>query len=406
MARRAGARVAPPSTASRAVAAAASASDRPGRAATASRSPTTVAASAMPSAIADAVAPRGIIAELVARARPGDDRTGPAIRGCRGGPDPGLPGSRRGRYASGVQRPAIRLFLPVAVALVLAPRAARAQDECDDDTLVRAPLEVTPSVGAQGVTIDAPVVVRYSRGYFGPDGPGGPGGDPPETLIRVGVCPADTRCSVPCDLDAEATPVDGSVQVLGDRLFFLPDGGLADDRVYVGTATGLDRPLDFRFCSSDGVDRSPPSAPLFLDARPDESGTSCELPDGGRRIGLRYEPSSDDGPLGSIEYLLYLTRGPGIAAPELRDRVRNSSSEEALLRLLLTRDEAAEPVCVVVYAVDGVGNVSEATPEECVDPLTTAAFQPLCSARPGTRGAGVVGLAALALAALVLRRRR
>lgn len=305
-----------------------------------------------------------------------------------------------------MQRHAIRSFLPIAVALAVAPQVARAQDECDDDTLVRAPLEVTPSVGAQDVTLDAPVVVRYSRGYFGPDGPGGPGGDRPEEMIRVGVCPAETRCAVPCDLDSEATPIDGTVQVLGDRLFFLPDGGLADDRVYVGTAAGLDRPLDFRFCSGAEVDQGPPTAPIFLEARPDESGTSCALPEGGRRIGLRYQPSLDDGPLGSIEYLLYLTRGPGIAAPELRDRVRNSSTEEALLRLLLTREEAAEPVCVVVYAVDGLGNVSEAAREQCVDPLTTAAFQPLCSAAPGTRGAGPFALAGLVVAALAIRRRR
>lgn len=289
----------------------------------------------------------------------------------------------------------------VLLAAFFLATAGRARAQCDGD-LVRGPLEVTPSVGAQGVTLDAPVIVRYSEGYFGREGPD----DPPETLIRLGLCPADTACGIPCDLDRDATPVPGTVQVVGDRLFFQPDDLLEERRAYVGTALGLDRPLDFRFCAGRRPDASPPTAPQFVEATPDITGESCALPEGGRRIGLRYRPSTDDGPGGSIEYLLYLTRGAGIDEPVLRDRVRNTSSDEALLRLLLTRAESAEPVCVRVFAIDGVGNLSDATPEECVDPLTSAAFQPLCSARPSAPLAAWTALPLAALALLAVRRYR
>lgn len=298
----------------------------------------------------------------------------------------------------------MRVALLVFACLSLAG-AARAQD-CDDE-VVRGPVEVTPSVGAQAVTLDAPVIVLYSAGYFGPEG--GPG-DPPETLIRVGVCPLDTGCGVPCDLDAEASPVPGTVQVIGDRLFFQPDDLLDERRQYVGSAGGLDGALDFRFCAGRALDARPPAPPQFVEATPDVSGESCALPDGGRRIGLRYRPSTDDGPLGSIEYLLFLTRGAGVDEPQLRDRFRNTSTDEALLRLLLTQEESAEPVCVRVLAVDGVGSISEPTPEECVDPLTAAAFQPLCAVDPGAarhgRGSLLLAAAALAIGLRVVRRSR
>lgn len=300
------------------------------------------------------------------------------------------------------QRSAALLVLSLGIAL--SARASAQDDPCDDDTsLARKPREVTPASGASGVTIDAPVVVLYSRGYFGPEGPG----DAPETLLRVVRCPSDTLCALGCMAD-EGVDVPGTVQVIGDRLFFLPDGGLEPGSTYVGRATGADDVLDFRFCTGRLPDDGPPQLGGFLDAQPAETTAACVLPEGGRLIGLRWGQATDDGPPGSIEYFLYLTRANGVDAPELRDRLRNYASPEVTLNLRLDAEEAAEPVCVRLFAMDGIGNLSEASPEQCFDPQTTAAFQPLCAAAApgaGPTGPGALGGLGLVLAVLGLRRR-
>ncbi|AKF08222.1 hypothetical protein DB32_005371 [Sandaracinus amylolyticus] len=295
--------------------------------------------------------------------------------------------------------------LAVALALVGAPGAALAQDDpCVDDTSpARRPVEVTPSVGAFNVTLDAPIAVRYSRGYFGPDGPG----DDPATLLRIVRCPADVECSAGCSA-ADGEDVAGRVQVIGDQLFFFPDGGFEPSRAYAGRAGGIDESLDFRFCTGVTVDNGPPVLGEFLDAEPSESTAECVLPEGGRLVGLRWEQATDDGPPGSIEYMLYLTRAAGVNAPQLRDRVRNYASREITLNLRLDALEASEPVCVRVFAADGVGNVSEPSDERCFDPLTDAAFQPLCAvSAPGSARAMPWALAgfALVLGVIVARRR-
>jgi hypothetical protein len=291
-----------------------------------------------------------------------------------------------------------------AFAWAVAPAArARAQDDCNVE-VPRAwrPEEITPASGAGGVTLDAPIVVRYSRGYFGPEGPG----DDPRTLVRVGRC-EPASCAVRCSL-RDAVPVEGTVQVLGDRLFFLPAGGLAPGTRYVGVATGVDGEITFEFCSGTRLDVRAPTTPRLIAIEPAETRPLC--PEGGSKVDVRIAPAEDDGPAGSIEYLLYLTRGRGIVAPELRDRYRNFSTDEVTLHLILAAEEASEPVCVQVFATDGVGRISEPTTERCVDPLTSAAFQPLCAVVPGVRQGVlprwlVLGLAALAgLAALRLRR--
>ncbi|MDQ3036069.1 MAG: hypothetical protein M3Y87_26950 [Myxococcota bacterium] len=303
----------------------------------------------------------------------------------------------------------MRLAAPPAalvaiVFLLVAPRVSAQEDPCDDGgTLAREPIEITPTVGANGVTIDAPIAVLYSRGYFGPDGPG----DPPETLMRVVRCPPATPCSLGCMAD-EGVDVPGTVQVIDDRLFFLADGGLEPGTAYVGRASGVDRALDFRFCTGELPDMEPPRLGGFLDAEPAETTAACVLPEGGRLIGLRWEQASDDGPPGSIEYLLYLTRANGVEEPILRDRLRNYASPEVTLNLRLDAEEAAEPVCVRMYAIDGVGTLSEGSPEQCFDPLTSAAFQPLCTvSAPGSGRAalGAVGLVCAALALFAIRRR-
>lgn len=289
--------------------------------------------------------------------------------------------------------------------LTIAPGARAQEDPCDGGgTLAREPIEITPTVGANGVTIDAPIAVLYSPGYFGPDGPG----EPPETLMRVVRCPSGTPCGIPCAAD-EGVDVPGTVQVVGDRLYFLADGGLDPATTYVGRATGVDRALDFRFCTGALPDMEPPRLGGFLDAEPAETTAACVLPEGGRLIGLRWQQATDDGPPGSIEYLLYLTRANGVEEPILRDRLRNYASPEVTLNLRLDATESSEPVCVRMYAIDGVGNVSEGSPEQCFDPLTTAAFQPLCAtgaAGSGRAALGAIGLLGTALMLLATRRAR
>ena len=275
-------------------------------------------------------------------------------------------------------------------------------------SLARGPVEITPSVGARAVTLDAPIGVRYSPGYFGPEGPG----DDPTTLLRVVRCPPGSlACSAGCSAD-DGIDVPGTVQVIDDRLFFLPDAGFEPDSTYAGRATGIDDALDFVFCTASDVDREPPILGPFLSAEPSESTAECVLPEGGRLVSVRWGQAEDDGPGGSIEYLLYLTRAAGVEAPELRDRVRNYASGEITLSLRLDAEEAAEPVCVRMVAVDGVGNQSEPSPEECFDPMTSAAFQPLCAVRgAGANGMGRATVPALVVfslgvAALARRRRR
>ena len=300
----------------------------------------------------------------------------------------------------------------VLAAALLGPLAqARAQDDgCDDEpSLARGPVEITPSVGARAVTLDAPIAVRYSAGYFGPEGPG----DDPTTLMRLVRCPPGPTpgCTPGCAAD-EGVDVPGTVQVIEDRLFFFADAGLEPDTTYSGRASGMDDVIDFTFCTGDDVDRGPPTLGGFLSAEPSESTAACVLPEGGRLVSVRWGQAEDDGPGGSIEYLLYLTRAAGVEAPELRDRVRNYASGEITLSLRLDAEEAAEPVCIRMVALDGVGNTTEPSPEECFDPMTAAAFQPLCAVRGGAgadgRGrASVPAIAAfsLTLAGLALRRR-
>jgi hypothetical protein len=264
-----------------------------------------------------------------------------------------------------------------------------AQEDCEEEPTARKPLEVMPASGAINVTIDAPLSVRYSRGYFGPAGPG----DLPETLVRVVRCPSGTFCGIGC-MAEDGVDVPGTVQVIGDRLFFVPDGGFEPETTYVGRATGVDDVLDFRFCTGASPDLEPPRLGAFLDAEPAETTAACVLPEGGRLVGLRWEQARDDGPAGSIEYLL-------------RDRLRNYASPEVTLNLRLDAEEASEPVCVRMFAQDGVGHVSESSPEQCFDPVTSAAFQPLCAARaPGPASPWVLGLMFAIGAALGFRRWR
>lgn len=265
--------------------------------------------------------------------------------------------------------------------------------QCEDPPV--GPVDVLPAVGAPGVTIDAWVRVRYVEGYFGPDGPGR---DPASeiTLLRCGACGAS------CD---SGTPVSGHVEVYDDNLFFVPDAPLEPRTQYGGEARGPETSLTLGFCTGSSADASPPSFASEIRVSSEEVGPGCELPDGGFRVGVFAGAASDDGPGGSLEYLLFLTRADGLAAPLLVDRVRNFSAGEITLRLFLDGAQAASPVCVRLGVVDGVGNVTMSNVEECFDPVASVAFQG-CTIDARSEPVALPALVTLALVTLLVSRAR
>jgi len=257
---------------------------------------------------------------------------------------------------------------------------------------------VTPSDSAPAVTLDAPIYVEYSPGYFGPDGPG----EDPTTLIQLEACGA---CGTECFPGA---PVTGLVQVHGDRLYFLPDEPLREGTQYQGHAGGLEIELDFGFCTGRSFDRSPPRLSGELHSSSTRVDAQCDLPDGGYRLAVSFAPATDDGPPGSIEYLLYLSRGAEIEAPRVVARARNYASEEITLGVLITPEDAHTPICLTLAATDGVGNAVVSDEPQCFDPITRTVFSGACTVARGASsgGAPAVVLSMGVLGLLIARRRR
>ncbi len=290
-------------------------------------------------------------------------------------------------------------MLLLVLGLGLAARSARAQvpeQECATDPL--RPLEVSPASGAVNASIDAPVVVRYAAGYFGPDGPG----DPPSMLFQLVTCGS---CGASCALE-DGMGVSGLVQTQGDSLLFLPDGGLTTQTAYVGRAIGVDGELDFSFCTGSSRDAIAPSPVVLAEPTSAAVGSLPCLPEGGYRIGAFFQPATDDGPPGSIEYLLFQTRGEGIDAPVLVDRVRNFQTDggNITMSFLLPGSGAVTPICLQVVTIDGAGHASVPDGDRCFDPVGRVTFQGCAAGTRESRSAGVAAL--VVLAALVLRRAR
>lgn len=221
----------------------------------------------------------------------------------------------------GVHTPGVRPSTPASVRVVVtslvalfATSSARAQLDCPSPGF--GPLEVTPADGAPLVTRDAYVLVRYSDGYFAEDG---------EVPVETIFLETDLGVDVP-----------GEVQRVGDaQLFFVPDAPLAPSTNYFGIATGPDGDFEFGFRTGTTFDEAAPQIVEGNDDRSFEVRTgriepSCEAPDGGIRVGLSVTRASDDGPAGSVEYHLYLTRAPELTAPRLVARARNFTSAETM----------------------------------------------------------------------------
>lgn len=287
-----------------------------------------------------------------------------------------------------------RLAAVFAALSAITPAGVEAQDPCPDDS-GRGPLEVTPASGGANVTLGAPVRVRYSAGYFD---------DPsiradPLFAISVARC-EDAGC-------ATSTPIGGRVQVVADVLFFQPDDPFEPRAVYSGIARGVDFPLEFNFRTGASFDSGPPVMGEIAELGSARAEPSCDLPDGGYRIDVSFPPARDDGPEGDIEYLLFLTRGPDVDAPQLRARQRNFATDLITMAFTVDPAEAVSPICVAVHAVDGVGNIDDDGQAPCFDPIQGNFFEPLCGvASPGARGRFPYCAALLGALFLLVRRRR
>ena len=264
---------------------------------------------------------------------------------------------------------------------------------------------MTPASGALDVTANAYVRVRYSPGYF----------DDP-------IIDADPQNSIWLERERpgeEPEPVPGRIERVGDYLFFLPDELLEasspfdPDDGYVTHALGFDVDEEtFTFdVPAEREDLQPPQLTGIRTLSASEVDASCDAPRGGFRIDVQFAPARDDGPAGSIEYLLYQTRGANLDAPRLVGRQRHFVGEVIPMAFVLPPAEAVEPICVTVHAVDGVGNVDESVRAQCIDPVQGDYFESLCAvAAPGAASGGATStfacLGALAAMFLAFRRRR
>ena len=233
--------------------------------------------------------------------------------------------------------------------------------DCPED-LGQGPREVTPADGAGGVTRDAVVQVGYTVDFFGL------ARGPLNELLEV------------FEVDSES-PVAGEYQVVGgETLFFIPDEPLLSDTAYRGVARGVENDLEFSFRTGATLDQIPPEMRGVAWATSVPVDTACESPEGGYRVEVQFPPALDDGPAGSVEYWLYLTRGAGQGAPVVRARARGYRAQLITMAFVLTPEEAAEPICVDVIAVDGVGRISNGQATACLDPYDRSFFNGLCSA--------------------------
>jgi len=292
---------------------------------------------------------------------------------------------------TGWLRPSPTSALLIVLSAALLPSAALAQDpppECDGPIL-RAPFEITPAVSAPGVTLGAPIKVQYPAGYFE---------DP--------IIGADPATSIVVFVGDESGPeVPGTARAIGDTLVWTADAPFEQSTRYAGVAFGLDADFAFNFRTGLSFDLGPPQLGALAElAATRNEEDSCDAPAGSYRIDVSFGGAVDDGPPGDIEYLLYLSRGPEVDEPQLRNAVRNQSEGDQVMAFTAMASEVASPICVTVIAVDGVGNVDDTVPPLCDDPIQGSYFEALCSATPG-RGRTPPVSWALALIFVVLLRR-
>lgn len=293
----------------------------------------------------------------------------------------------------------IAAFLPVA--------GAQTQD-CPGPS-ERGPIEVTPAFGSRAVAQNSLVRVLYTPGFFEL-----PGAATPEASVTVLRCPTSGSCAV------DGTVVPGATALVGDTVVVTPDNLLDAGTDYLVLAGGIDQSFEapFRVLAPGGTSTVDVEAPRFGPVTSFFStplGESCEAPDGGFRVDVAVQPASNEPAGADVEYLLFLTRGVGIEAPEFRARARGVPGD-VVMAFVLSPEESAQTICFTIQAIDGAGNLGELSEPVCEDPIQGNFFEPLCSVSVGlaqTRRADRLGAAwawpsglAIALAFLWVRQRR
>ena len=273
---------------------------------------------------------------------------------------------------------------PVAAALVLAVLGWNGRSHAQDGeecmvSVARGPEEITPAFDSVNVPLNASVRVRYSADYFAVTGAN------PDDSFRL------LRCGSVEDLGdclTEGITVTGRTSLILDSLVFEPTDLLDEGTQYLAVANGIDNDFEAAFrtteldAGSGGVDLQAPRLGGITGFSASEVTPSCEAPEGGFRVDVTLDPAQGEPAGGDVEYLLYLTRGPGVDAPELRARVRGVPNE-IVIAFVLEPEEATGPICVTVQAVDSAGNLGEVPEPLCEDPIQGNFFEPICSASAG-----------------------
>ena len=304
-------------------------------------------------------------------------------------------------YSPSVPRFVATRFVPLCfVAVALSAPTGRLQaQECP--TTDAGPLLSTPGNEARQVTVDAYVKVEYSPDYF-------VGIADPGQFVHLHETISDPG-AIPNYQVGEQVP--GSVSVVGDVVYYVPDEPLASLTRYVIVAESFEfEPKEFAFETGIQSDTSPPRLGAVRSPTTERVGPTCGRPSG-YRVDVVVETIFDDGPLGSVELLVYLARQDGLEAPELILRERALGSGENTLGFVISDEQATQPACIVVHAVDGVGRVDDTMEPLCFEVIQGAFFSGLCSVAPRgyvgatSSGGGLVFFLLSLVAAWRLRRR-
>ncbi len=294
--------------------------------------------------------------------------------------------------------------LAAALAALMLPAAAMGQCDAAVDAGVDPLLEGTlsdslPADQGTDVPLNSPIRLRYF-------------GAVPQPPV---VCVQGDSLDAPC--------LAGSAAAVGHEVVWQPQGGAGGALLepgrryfvtYQETGRGTNR---ITFVTGRGV------APERLVFRGATEANSDSAPDNGcdpeaADITVKFDRATS-GIIGlgdtpwpdiDIEYVIYETRGPGIAGPRERDRVRLPRSGSLVVSgaqrtFRLTGEEASGPVCFNVQALDPHGRADGNTEEQCVNPAKGNHFAG-CAAAPSRASGGALGALALALTAAWSRRPR
>lgn len=241
----------------------------------------------------------------------------------------------------------------------VSPIAAQTTLGCRDTLGPQGPYASFPASGANGVTLDAPLRIRYTEGFLSDFD-----ASTAAELLDVFSC-----TNAPCSESVEAT---GELSIVDDQLFFVPTPSWNPFTQYRGVARGTDRNLPFGFTTTSTVDQAPPAFSGGLSVNTEPTQDPCYRegdpgePEHGYRVEVTFAPATDDGAPGDIEYQLFLTRGPGVEGATLVAQTRNFGATERVSLAFYIDEQAAEQThCVDLIVIDGVGKVTRSRDAAC-----------------------------------------